>query len=629
MRVKRVAVQIADDTLDRLLSGVQKPGRYAGREWNSITKAWSKVAVTLALGYPDVYEIGMSNLGLAILYDIVNAQPGLLAERFYAPWHDMEALMREAHIPLFSLESRRTLAEFDVVGFTLQHELTYSNVINLLDLAGLPIFAEKRTADMPIVIAGGSCCFNPEPMAPFFDLFVIGDGEQVILDILQTVKEWKKADTPHQSGRRTLLRQLAHIQGIYVPSFYEPTYTVAGTLDSFRPRERDLPASIQKRILSQLPPVPTRPVVPTIRIVHDRGTIEIQRGCSHGCRFCQAGMIYRPVRERPAKEILGAIDQLVESTGYQEIGLVSLSSSDHSAIQHIIQQTIQKYEGRRLSVSLPSLRIDSFSVKLAQTIQQSRKTGFTFAPEAGSQRLRDVINKGVTESDLIQTAEAVFGAGWNRVKLYFMIGLPSETDEDILKAVRLINTISRIGKKIRQRRVDVKVTLSTFIPKPFTPFQWEPLASKETVEHRQQLFRQHVRGSGIRLSWSDWNATWLEGVLSRGDRRVSAAIYRAWQLGAKFDAWDESFSPAIWASALAETGVRASYYATRRRPWEEYLPWDHIDAGVSRTFLQREAERSVAGELSPDCRQQCYGCGILSTFAAERAQVAAASWGCP
>jgi len=629
-------VQLTDERLAAILTRVQKPARYVGGEWNSVVKHWDCAAttadspVTLALAYPDTYEIGMSNLGLTILYDLVNRREGFVAERVYLPWDDMQAALRAAGIPLFSLETRHALADFDVIGFSLQHELTYSNVLAMLEMGGLPVLAHERDATMPLVIAGGSCTHNPEPMADFVDLFVIGEGEEVLLELLEAVRLWKagakQGRSPARVERGRLLERLARIAGVYVPSLYRVSYRSDGMLAALDPLQAGVPAQVRKRILPRLGPAPTRPIVPAMEIVHDRGAVEIQRGCSRGCRFCQAGVIYRPIRERPVGETLQAIDDLLANTGYAEVGLVSLSSSDHSGIAEIVSGAMARHAEEGLAISLPSLRMDSFSVKLAEMIQSVRKTGFTFAPEAGSQRLRDVINKGVSEEDLLRTTAAAFSSGWNRLKLYFMLGLPTETDEDVLEIARLIREISEQGRAMRGRRVDIAVSVSTFVPKPHTPFQWAPLAEREVVERRQRLLREKANMRGVTLSWPSWEDTWLEALLSRGDRRLGAVIHRAWRSGAMFDAWSERFRPALWRQALADEGLDPDLYTARPRDRAELLPWAVVDVGVTQRFLWREYEHALQAALSPDCRQDCHTCGILAAYGHERGDCA---WGCP
>ncbi|MGC8787740.1 MAG: TIGR03960 family B12-binding radical SAM protein [Anaerolineae bacterium] len=615
--------------LDRILPTVAKPGRYSGNEWNSVRKDWSQAKVKVALAYPDVYEVGMSNLGLAILYDLLNQQPEVLAERVYAPWLDMEQSMRQAGIPLFSLESRRPIRDFDLLGFSLQYELNYSNVLTMLDLAGIPLLASQRDGSWPLVMAGGTCTYNAEPLTDFFDLFVIGEGEEVLLELVHLYAEWKesqgqlRADTS-AGAKEEFLQRAAMIPGIYVPSLYHVAYHADGTVASIEPVKAGLPRHIQKRIVPVLPPPPVKPVVPFLNVVHDRGMVEIMRGCTRGCRFCQAGMIYRPVRERPLEEVLAAVDQLLANTGYEEIALVSLSSTDYTGIVPLIRELGQRYAEQHLAISLPSLRIDTFSVELAQMIQRARKTGLTFAPEAGSERLRQVINKGVTEEDLLRTAEAAYASGWLRIKLYFMIGLPTETMEDVLAIARLVRAVRDIGRRWRGNRAQVSVSVATFIPKAHTPFQWLPMEDAVEIAARQEALRRALPSRAVDLSWSDPRVAWLEAVFSRGDRRLGKVILRAWELGARFDAWAEAFQPQLWQQAFAEAGLDPAFYATRRRSLDELLPWSHIHTGVSTAFLWEEYQRSLRGESSVDCRTGCLGCGVRTAFHLERCPSTAA-----
>lgn len=596
-------------SLDRLLPKVSKPARYTGQEWNQVCKDWSKAQLKIALAYPDVYEVGMSNLGMAILYDLVNQQSDWLAERVYAPWLDMEQAMRQNGIPLFSLESRRPLREFDVIGFSLQYELNYTNVLNMLDLAGIPLLARDRAANWPLVIAGGSCTYNAEPLADFFDLFVVGEGEEVLPELLRLYQaDWARQD------KEGFLVHAAGIAGIYVPSLYAVGYHADGTVASIVPQKAGVPAQVCKRVVLELPPPPVKPVVPFVNVVHDRAMVEVMRGCTRGCRFCQAGMIYRPVRERRLADVLQAVDQLLANTGHEEISLVSLSSTDYTCIQPLLAELSERYAGQRVSISLPSLRTDAFSVELAQMIQRTRKTGLTFAPEAGSERLRRVINKGITADDLLRTAEAAYGSGWLRIKLYFMIGLPTETMEDVLAIAELVQAVRGIGRRSCGKRAEVSVSVNTFVPKPHTPFQWLPLLEESEVEARQAALRRAVPGRGIHLRWSDPATTWLEAALSRGDRRLARVVWHAWRLGARFDAWAEGFHPQLWKQAFAEAGLDPAFYASRQRPFSELLPWSVTNVGVNPAFLWEEYERSLRAQPSVNCADGCMDCGIRDTF---------------
>jgi radical SAM family uncharacterized protein len=587
---------------DSMLQQVTRPARYTDGEWNSIVKDWGKTNLKFLLCYPDLYEIGMSNMALPILYDILNRQKDVLAERVYAPWVDMEAAMRRAGTPLLSLESKHPLKDFDAIGFSLDYELTYTNVLNILDLGQIPVLAAERSSH-PIIIAGGSCCLNPEPMSDFIDLFVIGEGEEVVPEVVGHLQDWKKNKAP----RKELLKQLATIPGIYVPSLYKVEYS-DGLVKSITPTATEAKAVIQRRIIDKLPPPVTRPVVPYIEVIHDRGAVEIQRGCARGCRFCQAGIIYRPLRLRPQEEITKAVGELISGCGYNEVSLVSLSTSDYPKIEELVASLVQNYPN--LNLSLPSLRIDSFSVKLMDSLP-GRKSGLTFAPEAGSQRLRQFINKSTSEDEILETAAAAFAHGWKSLKLYFMLGLPTETREDVEDIIRLVDKIRLTGKGGKWGMPRVRVSLATFIPKPHTPFQWVAQEDEEELNAKHELLKQGLRRKGGQLSWQEPKVSQLEAVLSRGDRRVGKVIYSAWKLGATFDAWDECFDYGKWLRAFKESGLEADFYARRERPLDELLPWSHIDTGVSADFLKKEYQRAKEGRETPDCRNQaCNACGL-------------------
>jgi radical SAM family uncharacterized protein len=595
---------ILQETLDRLLPQVQKPGRYIGGEWNSVVKEWGAARTRVALAFPDIYDLAMSNLGLMILYDILNREEGVLAERVYTPWVDMEEAMRRQGLPLFSLETRHPLDQFDIIGFSLPYEQIYTNVLNMLDLAGLPLLSRERDERHPLIIAGGSGTYNPEPMADFVDLFVIGEGEEVIVELVRAYQEVQHLPREEQ------LRCLARIAGVYVPRFYDVRYHEDGTVAEVVPRTPEARCPVTKRIVATLPPPITRLIVPYIDTVHNRGVIEIQRGCTRGCRFCQAGMIYRPVRERPMEEILSAMDDLLAQTGVEEVALLSLSSSDYSHIEELVREMVARHGDEKISISLPSLRLDSFSIQLAEMLQAGRRTGFTFAPEAASSRLRRVINKAIPDEELLEAARELFRRGWRTLKLYFMIGQPTETMEEVMAIAELTRKVLAIGREAHGKRAQVNVTISTFVPKPHTPFQWASLEEEMRIREKQEGLRERLRGRGLRLSWNDPKETMLEAALSRGDRRLGAVIHRAWERGARFDAWAEQFRAAAWGEAFAEAGLDPDFYARRPRSLDELFPWDHIHVGVRKDFLARDYERALREETLPDCRERCLSCGI-------------------
>ena len=599
-----------------ILQSVLKPARYTGGEWNAVRKDWDSVRCRFALALPDVYEVGMSNLGLAILYEILNRRADILAERVYAPWVDMEARMRARGIPLFALESRREIKEFDFLGFSLQYEMIYSNVLNMLDLAGIPIYARDRGTDVPFVVGGGPCVYNVEPVADFFDFFVIGEAEEVILELADAFIAWAGAGRP--DGRRGFLTRLLAIDGIYVPSFYEPAYDAAGHFRALRPLHPAARPVIYKRVVRDMDAVMSveHPIVPYMDIVHNRLMLELFRGCSRGCRFCQAGIAYRPARERTEARLRRMAHGLVAATGYDEMSLTSLSSADYSCLGRLVDDLMEDYRDEKISFSLPSLRIDSFSIDLAHRMQQVRKSGLTFAPEAGTQRLRDVINKGVTEENLLAACDAAFRHGWKQVKLYFMMGLPTETDEDIVGIAHLAKKVVDLYTEIRGRRgVKVTVSVSCFVPKPYTPFQWFGQLSIEEFRRRQQLLKAHITDRAISFHYHDARLSVIEGVFARGDRRLCAALYEAWRNGAKFDGWSDLFDDARYFAAFETCGIDWAYFSRRTRTIGEPLPWAHTSPGVLDRFLRQEWQKALAAALTPDCRRtHCMGCGICPTL---------------
>ena len=599
-------------TID-ILSSVQKPARYTGGEFASIIKPADEVDATICLAFPDVYEVGMSYLGFKILYHLLNKQQGVQAERVYAPWIDMEAKMRERHIPLRTLETKKTLKECDIVGFTLQYELSYTNILNMLDLGGVPVLAAERTEEDPLVIVGGPCVYNPEPLADFFDFAIIGEGEEVMAEVMEAYKAWKRAGKP--GGRQALLQEVVKINGIYVPSFYEVEYNENLTVKAVRPVNVNAPAVVYKRVVRDMNSVdfPTSPIVPFGEIVHDRIMLEVFRGCSRGCRFCHAGMVYRPVRERKPEVLKDLARQLVDNTGYNEISLVSLSSADYSCLAPMVHDMIEEFKDDRVSVSLPSLRIDSFCVAIAKEIQAVRKSGLTFAPEAGSQKMRDVINKGVTEEDLMNAVGAAFESGWNSVKLYFMIGLPFENDDDVLAIADLARKVQYKYYQVTGKR-GCKVTCSAsfFVPKPYTAFQWFAQDDLENIRRKQFLLKDEIKTiKNVTLNYHDSKTGIIEAVFARGDRKVGKALLAAWQKGARFDGWSDCFDYERWLEAFAEAGLDKDFYAARQRGEHEVFPWEHISPGVSRKFLWNEWQKAYAQQLTHDCRRStCTGCGV-------------------
>ena len=601
------------DKIEKLLLNVKTPSRYIGGELNSVVKDKNKVDMRFAFCFPDTYEIGMSHLGMKILYSLTNERENFWCERVFAPDVDFEKLMRENDIPLYGLESLEPIKDFDFIGFTIQYEMCYTNILNMLDLAGLPVKAKDRTSLSPIVIGGGPCVCNPEPIAEFFDMFILGEGEEVNLEVYDLYVEMKKKG----ASKTAFLEAAAKIEGVYVPAFYDVAYEDDGRVKSFTPNNSNASPTIKKRIIKDMSRVyyPDKFVVPYCEIVHDRAIVEVLRGCIRGCRFCQAGYIYRPLREKNTGVICSETKSLCESTGYEEVSLSSLSTSDHSDIENMLVKLSNYTEEEKINLSLPSMRIDRFSKELMDQIQKVRKSGLTFAPEAGTQRLRDVINKNITEDEIFRACKLAFDGGYTAVKLYFMLGLPTETDDDIRGIAELAKKICDLfyqnPNRQRGRHIQISISCATFVPKPFTPFEFEPQATEEEIKHKQEVLLDATRGNrNVNVSWSKYRVSVLEAVLARGDRRVSSVIYDAWKSGCKFDSWDEYYNYNAWVEAFEKNGLDMNFYACRKREYDEVFPWDFFDYYVTKQFLIRENKTAHEAVTTPNCREKCAGCGV-------------------
>ena len=598
--------------IEKLLEKVEKPARYTGGEMNTQVRPWDEAELHFAFCFADTYEIGMSYLGMKILVSLINSLPYASCERVFMPWVDFRAGLQAEHIPLFSLESRKALSEFDVIGFTLQYEMSYTNILDMLSLGGVPVRSEDRGEDAPLVIAGGPCACNPEPLAPFIDAYQIGDGEEMMVEFMDVLRACRQEGL---SRSETLMR-LAQVEGVYVPRFYQPEYNADGTLSAFRRLDDRAPETVRRRILRDFSGAfyPDTFPVPYTDIVFDRIVLEIMRGCTRGCRFCQAGMIYRPVRERSMERIIELAEKLEKATGYEEMSLSSLSSGDYSCLKELIVALMDRFHDKRVSVSLPSMRVDNLVKQSLEELSRVRKSGLTVAAEAGTQRLRDVINKGVTEEDVIRSVSDAFDSGYSTVKLYFMTGLPTETDEDLQGigdlARKVVSAYYAIPKERRAKGLRVTCSASVFVPKPFTPFQWAAQDSIETVMDKQRRLREYLKTKGVTFNWHDPELSFLEACISRGDRRVGEAIYTAWQDGCLLDGWSEHFKFDVWLKAFEKCGLSTAFYANRERPYEELLPWSFIDMGVTEKYLRLENERAKRGETTRDCRKGCNGCGL-------------------
>ncbi|MDP4178651.1 MAG: TIGR03960 family B12-binding radical SAM protein [Bacillota bacterium] len=604
--------KITDDILFR----VEKPARYVGGELNSVCKNTEAVDIRYAFCFPDVYEVGMSHLGSRILYYVLNQREDTFCERVFAPWPDMEKLMRDNDIALYGIESKDPLNEFDIINFTLQYEMSYTNILNMLDLSGVTIRASQRKEEEPLVMCGGPCAYNPEPLYDIVDFVSLGEGEDVLNEVLDLYKECKKKGI----SKKEFLREASKIEGIYVPSLYDVSYNDDGTIKEFKSLYDDVPLKIKKRIINNFSDVdfPDKLIVPYIEIVHDRIMLETFRGCSRGCRFCQAGMIYRPVREKTVPKLLEEAEVLVKNTGYEEISLISLSICDYSDIQNLVFSLIEKFTEKRVAVALPSIRIDSFSVGLIKEIQKIRKTGLTFAPEAGTQRMRDVINKGVTEENLIESAKSAFESGWSAIKLYFMIGLPYENIDDVKGIAevseKVVNEYFKVPKNIRNKGLRVTVSTSILVPKPFTPFQWAPQDRTENIQEKIKILRSSIKSRAVTYNWHESPVSFLEALFARGDRRTCDLLIKAFEKGTKFDGWTEYFDFSLWEEAIKESNIDADFYVYRERSYDEILPWDFIDVGVSKEYLIKENEKAKEAVLTSDCREGCKNCNINLSF---------------